>query len=154
MLKVSAVALIDEDGKILLAKRPEGKTMAGLWEFPGGKIDEGETPKEALVRELREELGILTAPCCLSEASFVTFPLNYDAGTSIAPEGGCNPLAVWDAPDEEQTLLLLLYICRRWHGIPQALEGQELGWYNINEIHKLAMPPADKPLVTALMSLV
>ncbi len=159
MLTVVAAALVDEDKRVLLAQRPEGKALAGLWEFPGGKIDAGETPEEALVRELREELGILTAPCCMQPISFVTHPL----GASGNPDGvmrwgmkldmsmgGCNPNAAWDAEDPDQTLLLLLYVIRRWHGEPQSREGQAFQWVRPNQMFSLPMPPADKPLVSIL----
>lgn len=161
MLMVVAAALIDDHGRVLLAQRPQGKALAGLWEFPGGKLDAGETPEEALVRELREELGVLTAPCCMQPISFVTHPLNAQSGnpdvlerwgmTLDASLGGCNPQAQWDAEDPDQTLLLLLYAVRRWHGEPQSCEGQALTWLRPQQMSSLPMPPADKPLVMALM---
>ncbi len=147
MLLVAAAALVDEENRVLLATRPEGKQMAGLWEFPGGKVNADETPEEALVRELREELGIVTAPCCLSPGSFVTY--NPDR---LLPVSGCNPLADWNQ-EEGEILLLMLYICRRWHGIPQAREGQQLRWVRPVEMFSISMPPADKPLVAILPQL-
>lgn len=123
---VSAVALIDADGRMLLAQRPEGKSMAGMWEFPGGKVEEGETPEEALIREIKEELGIDLCDTCMSAFTFVTH--EYD----------------------DFTLLMLLYLCRNWEGIPKGLEGQALTWKRPNEMSALPMPPADKPLVAML----
>jgi 8-oxo-dGTP diphosphatase len=161
MLMVVAAALIDDTNRVLLAQRPEGKALAGLWEFPGGKLDDGETPEEALVRELREELGILTAPCCLRPVSFVTHPLSKGSGDPDglmrwgmpldASAGGCNPQARWDAEDADATLLLLLYAVRKWHGEPQSREGQALQWLRPQQMMSLPMPPADRPLVLALM---
>lgn len=160
MLTVVAAALVDDDKRVLLAQRPEGKALAGLWEFPGGKVDAGETPEEALVRELREELGILTAPCCVQPLTFVTHPLNQQTGNPDVLQrwgmtldmslGGCNPQAQWDAEDPDATLLLLLYVVRRWHNTPESKEGQALQWVRPNQMFSLAMPPADKPLVSIL----
>jgi 8-oxo-dGTP diphosphatase len=162
MLKVVAAALIDDDKRVLLAQRPEGKSLAGLWEFPGGKLEEDETPEEALVRELREELGIWTAPCCLHPIGFVTHPLNTHTGHADVTTrwgmqldmtaGGCNPQATWDAEDAHQTLLLLLYAVRKWHGNPEPREGQALQWVRPAQMFQLPMPPADKPLVSALLN--
>ncbi|TZG27901.1 (deoxy)nucleoside triphosphate pyrophosphohydrolase [Sphingomonas montanisoli] len=130
MLMVTAVALIDADGRVLVQQRPEGKPMAGLWEFPGGKIEPGETPEAALIRELREELAIETQTACLAPAAFASEPLG------------------------ERHLLLLLYICRKWRGIPQAVEAQALKWVRPVELHNLPMPPADKPLIGLLDALI
>ena len=128
-LLVCAVALIDADGRILMAKRPEGKTLAGLWEFPGGKVESGERPEEALIRELKEELGINVEHSCLA-------PLTFASHTY---------------PDFH--LLMPLYVCRRWKGIPQALEGQELKWVRAKDLRALPMPPADLPLIPHLEEL-
>ncbi len=129
LLPVAAVALIDADGRVLVQQRPAGKAMAGLWEFPGGKIERGETPEAALVRELREELGIDTETACLAPAAFASEPLGA------------------------RHLLLLLYVCRRWRGIPRALEGGTLRWLRPLELHALPMPPADRPLIGLLEAL-
>jgi len=123
---VSAVALIDRDGRVLLARRPEGKSMAGLWEFPGGKVEPGETPEHALIRELQEELGIDTWQSCLAPLSFASH--SY----------------------EDFHLLMPLFACRKWQGIPQAREGQALKWVRVNEMRDYAMPPADLPLISVL----
>ncbi|MEP6827136.1 MAG: 8-oxo-dGTP diphosphatase MutT [Aestuariivirga sp.] len=128
-LLVCAVALIDADGRVLLAKRPEGKTLAGLWEFPGGKVEEGERPEEALIRELREELGINVEHSCLAPLTFASH--SY----------------------ENFHLLMPLYVCRRWKGIPQALEGQELKWVRAKDLRSMPMPPADLPLIPHLEDL-
>ena len=128
-LLVCAVALIDADGRILMAKRPEGKTLSGLWEFPGGKVEQGERPEEALIRELKEELGINVEHSCLA-------PLTFASHTY---------------PDFH--LLMPLYVCRRWKGIPQALEGQELKWVRAKDLRSLPMPPADLPLIPHLEEL-
>ena len=123
---VSAVALIDPDGRVLLAQRPEGKSMAGLWEFPGGKIEQGETPEAALIRELHEELGIDTWASCLAPLTF--------AGHSY----------------ENFHLLMPLFACRKWEGTPQAREGQTLKWVRPNELRDYPMPAADVPLIPIL----
>lgn len=123
---VAAVALIDADGRILLAQRPAGKQMAGLWEFPGGKVEAGETPERALVRELREELGIDTRESCLAPIAFASH--GY----------------------EKFHLLMPLFVCRRWRGTPQSLEAQALRWVKINELRDYPMPPADIPLIAQL----
>lgn len=128
-LIVVAVALIDGDGRVLVQRRPPGKTMAGLWEFPGGKVEPGETPEAALVRELAEELGIATERACLAPAVFASEPLG------------------------DGHLLLLLYVCRKWQGRPQALEGGALRWVRTIELHGLDMPPADRPLIGLLDAL-
>ncbi|WP_291728386.1 8-oxo-dGTP diphosphatase MutT [Leisingera sp. F5] len=123
---VSAVALIDADGRVLLAQRPEGKSMAGLWEFPGGKIEAGETPEAALVRELQEELGIDTWASCLAPLTFASH--SY----------------------EDFHLLMPLFACRKWDGIPQANEGQTLKWVRPQDFRDYPMPPADIPLIPIL----
>jgi 8-oxo-dGTP diphosphatase len=126
---VAAVALIDADGRVLLAQRPEGKAMAGLWEFPGGKVDRGETPEAALIRELAEELGIDVAASCLAPFTFASH--GY--------------------PDFH--LLMPLYVCRKWSGIPMPREGQRLRWVRAAQLADYPMPPADTPLVAMLRDL-
>lgn len=126
---VAAAALIDRDGRILIAQRPEHKSMAGLWEFPGGKIDADETPEYALMRELREELNIETRPCCFSSIAFASH--SYD----------------------NFHLLMPLFVCRVWDGVPETVEHQALKWVRAEELHKYPMPEADVPLVAALRSL-
>ncbi len=126
---VVCVALIDADGRVLLAERPAGKDMAGLWEFPGGKVGAGETPESALIRELKEELGIDVAEACLSPLAFASH--RYD----------------------DFHVLLLLYVCRRWQGLVAAREGQKLAWVRKDRLGHYAMPPADKPLVAMLRDL-
>lgn len=123
---VSAVALIDVEGRILLTQRPEGKSMAGLWEFPGGKVEPGETPEHALIRELQEELGIDTWESCLAPLTFASH--SY----------------------ESFHLLMPLYACRKWDGFPQGREGQTLKWARVNELRDYPMPPADIPLIPIL----
>ena len=123
---VSAVALIDQDGRILIAKRPDGKSMAGLWEFPGGKVELGETPEQALVRELSEELGIKTWNSCLAPITFASHAY------------------------EDFHLLMQLFVCRKWEGIVMPKEKQELKWVYSNELKNYPMPPADKPLIPIL----
>ena len=129
MLIVSAAALIDLDGRILLSKRPRKKVLGGLWEFPGGKLEPNEKPEEALMRELFEELGISTWKSCLA------------------------PLTFSYCDYEEFDLLLLLFVCRKWEGQVQAKEGQELKWVFPNEIKKFPMPEADKPFISMLRDL-
>ena len=129
LLPVVAVALIDVDGRVLVQQRPDGKSFAGLWEFPGGKIEPGETPEAALIRELHEELGIATETACLAPATFASETLG------------------------DRHLLLLLYVCRKWRGIPLALEGGTLKWVWPRDLHGLEMPPADKPLIGLLEAL-
>ena len=129
LVLVAAVALVDADGRVLLARRPEGKAMAGLWEFPGGKVHEGEAPEAALIRELKEELGVDTAESCLAPFAFASH--RY--------------------PDFH--LLMPLYVCRRWSGTPTALEGQELAWVRPARLGDYKMPPADRPLVALLQDL-
>lgn len=123
---VSAVALIDVDGRVLLAQRPEGKSMAGLWEFPGGKVELGETPEAALIRELREELGIETWDSCLAPLTFASH--SYD----------------------DFHLLMPLFACRKWQGIPSPQEGQVLKWVRADALKDYPMPPADIPLIPIL----
>jgi 8-oxo-dGTP diphosphatase len=135
MVLVSAVALIDRDGRVLLAQRPEGKAMAGLWEFPGGKIESGETPEAALIRELHEELGIDTAASCLAPLSFASH--GY-AATQMHPAFH---------------LLMMLYVCRRWQGHPQPVEGGQLKWVRPQQLRDYPMPAADIPLIAALQDL-
>ena len=126
---VSAVALVDPDGRVLLAQRPAGKPMAGLWEFPGGKVNPGETPETALIRELAEELGIDVAASCLAPLTFASFTY------------------------PEFHLLMPLYVCRKWSGIPMAREGLRLAWVRPARLGDYPMPPADKPLVAMLRDL-
>ena len=128
-LIVVAVALVDGDGRLLVQQRPEGKSMAGLWEFPGGKLEPGETPEAALVRELGEELAIDVETACLAPACFASDALG------------------------DRHLLLLLYVCRKWRGTPQAIHASALRWVRPVELHGLAMPPADKPLFVLLEAL-
>lgn len=127
LFAVVAVALTDADGRVLLQRRPPGKALAGLWEFPGGKIEAGETPEAALVRELAEELGIVVNRQALSPIGFASAPL------------------------ADRHLLLLLYRATRWRGEPQPLEASDLAWTMPTDMHHLAMPPADVPLVAALL---
>lgn len=126
LVLVSAVALIDPDGRVLVAQRPEGKSMAGLWEFPGGKVEPGETPEAALIRELHEELGIDTWASCLAPLTFASH--GY--------------------PDFH--LLMPLFACRKWQGIVTPREGQVLKWVRPGELRDLPMPPADIPLIPVL----
>ena len=126
---VAACALVDPDGRVLLAQRPEGKPMAGLWEFPGGKVEKGEKPEETLIRELEEELGIVVKEACLA-------PLTFASHTY---------------PDFH--LVMPLYVCRRWDGMVTAKERQKLAWVRPNRLREYPMPPADVPLVAHLMTL-
>ncbi len=128
-LLVAAVALVDADGRVLLAERPTGKSMAGLWEFPGGKVQPGETPEQALIRELEEELGIDVERSCLAPLSFASH--SYDAFHLLMP----------------------LYVCRIWRGAPRAREGQRLKWVRPRDMRDLPMPPADAPLISVLRDL-
>ena len=128
-LLVAACALVDTDGRVLIAQRPAGKPMAGLWEFPGGKVEAGETPEATLIRELKEELGIVVKEACLAPLTF--------ASHSYA----------------DFHLLMPLYVCRRWEGIVTAQEGQRLAWVRPNRLRDYKMPPADEPLVAHLTTL-
>ena len=123
---VSAVALVDSDGRVLIAQRPEGKAMAGLWEFPGGKVEPGETPEAALIRELHEELGIETWASCLAPLTFASH--GYD----------------------DFHLLMPLFACRKWTGTPRPREHRALKWVRPGELRRYPMPPADIPLVAIL----
>jgi|TARA_B100001167_G_C16750267_1_gene295765 8-oxo-dGTP diphosphatase len=125
---VAAVALIDPDGRVLLAQRPEGKSMAGMWEFPGGKVEPGETPEAALIRELHEELGIETWNSCLAPLTFASHA--YDGFHLLMP----------------------LYACRKWQGIARPQEGQRLAWARARDLRSYPMPPADIPLIPMLQS--
>ena len=127
---VAACALIDADGRVLIAERPAGKPMAGLWEFPGGKVDPGERPEDALIRELHEELGIVVKEACLA-------PLTFASHTY-----------------EDFHLLMPLYVCRRWEGTVTAREHARLAWVRPNRLRDYPMPPADAPLVPHLVSLI
>ena len=126
MVLVSAVALIDVDGRVLLAQRPPGKSMAGLWEFPGGKIEQGETPEAALIRELEEELGIDTWASCLAPLTFASH--SYD----------------------DFHLMMPLFACRKWNGTPRPKEGQVLKWVKPEAMREYPMPAADIPLISIL----
>ncbi len=129
LLVVVACVLVDADGKILLAQRPKGRSMAGLWEFPGGKLEQGETPEACIIRELKEELGITAKAACLAPLTFASHA--YD----------------------EFHLLMPLYVARRWDGVVSPLEGQKLAWVRLNELRSYKMPPADEPLVAMLFDL-
>lgn len=129
IILVSAVALIDADGRVLLAQRPEGKSMAGLWEFPGGKVEPDETPEAALIRELREELGIETWKSCLAPLTFASHAY------------------------ADFHLLMPLFACRRWDGVVQGREGQALAWVRPENMRTYPMPPADLPLISTLRDL-
>ncbi|MGE4218422.1 MAG: 8-oxo-dGTP diphosphatase MutT [Alphaproteobacteria bacterium] len=129
LVLVVAAALVDGDGRVLLAQRPPGKSMAGLWEFPGGKVHDGESPEQALIRELREELGIETRNSCLAPFAFASHAY------------------------ETFQLLMPLYVCRVWQGTPQGREGQNLAWVRAVRLADYPMPPADLPLVALLRDL-
>jgi len=129
-LMVVAAALVDTDGRVLLQQRPPGKPMAELWEFPGGKVEPGEAPEAALIRELEEELGIRTHGSCLAPATFASEPLG------------------------DRHLLLLLYVCRKWQGMPEARHATALQWVRPAQMYALDMPPADLPLIGLLDSLI
>nr|WP_312969580.1 8-oxo-dGTP diphosphatase MutT [Brucella intermedia] len=129
ILLVAACALVDSDGRVLLTQRPEGKQLAGLWEFPGGKVEPGETPEETLIRELQEEIGITTKVACLAPLTFASH--TYD----------------------DFHLLMPLYVCRRYEGIAWGLEGQALKWVRPKDMRDYPMPPADEPLIPFLLDL-
>jgi 8-oxo-dGTP diphosphatase len=129
LLLVVAVALIDADDRILVAQRPPGKQLAGLWEFPGGKVDPGERPEAALIRELREELGIEVKEPCLAPLTFASHAY------------------------EDFHLLMPLFVCRRWQGLATPREGQTLKWLRARQLRDIPMPPADEPLIPALIEL-
>ena len=126
---VVACALVDTDKRVLIAQRPKGKTLAGLWEFPGGKVEPGERPEATLIRELHEELGITVHETCLAPLTFASHAY------------------------EDFHLLMPLYVCRRWEGIVMAQEGQKLAWVRPNRLREYKMPPADEPLIAHLMTL-
>ncbi|MDE2792836.1 MAG: (deoxy)nucleoside triphosphate pyrophosphohydrolase [Paracoccaceae bacterium] len=126
LVLVAAVALVDRDGRVLLARRPQGGFLSGLWEFPGGKLEAGETPEQALIRELEEELGILTWQSCLAPLTFASHAY------------------------EEFDLLMPLFICRKWQGTAMPKEGQDLAWVRPSEFGRYPMPPADRPLLPIL----
>ena len=129
LMLVAAVALVDADRRVLIAQRPEGKSLAGLWEFPAGKLEEGETPEQALIRELEEELGISTKSACLAPVSFASH--SY----------------------ETFHLLMPLYVCRKWQGTPVNREHAALKWVRPQALRDYPMPPADEPLIAALCDL-
>jgi 8-oxo-dGTP diphosphatase len=129
VLVVAACALVDIDGRVLLAQRPEGRSLAGLWEFPGGKVEPGETPEEAVIRELNEELAIDISESCLAPFTFASH--TYDAFHLLMP----------------------LYVCRKWEGQISAQEGQQIAWVRPNRMSTYPMPPADLPLVAMLQDL-
>ncbi len=129
LVLVAACALIDADGRVLIAQRPEGKPMASLWEFPGGKIEDGERPEQSLIRELKEELGITVSEACLAPLTFASH--SY--------------------PDFQ--LLMPLYVCRRWEGTARPMEGQNLAWVKPSQLRDYEMPPADVPLIAHLIAL-
>lgn len=129
LVLVAAAALVDADHRVLIAQRPEGKSMAGLWEFPGGKVESGERPEDALIRELAEELGVETQTACLAPLTFASHA--YD----------------------DFHLLMPLYVIRRWQGMPAGREGQELAWVKPNRLRSYPMPEADAPLIAPLIDL-
>ncbi len=129
LLLVAACALVDPDKRVLIAQRPEGKSMAGLWEFPGGKVEPHETPEEAVIRELREELSVKVTEACLAPLTFASH--NYG----------------------EFHILLPLFICRRWEGWPQPQEAQQIKWVRANRLRQFPMPAADEPLISHLTDL-
>jgi 8-oxo-dGTP diphosphatase len=129
LVLVAACALVDADGRVLLAQRPAGRTMAGLWEFPGGKVEAGERPEQTLIRELREELGIAVTEACIAPLTFASHGYS------------------------DFHLLMPLYVCRRWEGAVTAKEGQKLAWVRPNRLRDYDMPPADVPLISHLAAL-
>ena len=129
LLLVAACALVDPDGRVLVAQRPDGKQFAGLWEFPGGKLEPGETPEACLVRELKEELGIDTRSACLAPLTFASHAY------------------------EDFHLLMLLYVCRKWQGTARPLEAKALKWLRPRDLRDIPMPPADLPLIAPLIDL-
>lgn len=129
LVLVAACALVDADGRVLIARRPQGKPMAGLWEFPGGKVKDGERPEASLIRELKEELAIDVTEACLAPLTFASHPY------------------------EDFHLLMPLYVCRRWEGTVTPREGQELKWVRPNRLKDYPMPPADVPLIAQLRDL-
>lgn len=156
---VAAVALVDQDGRILLAQRPQGKAMAGLWEFPGGKVETGELPEAALIRELHEELGIEVCVSCLSAGGFVSHcysfePPKEETGCGCPVDNSKFISARELGVKEEFNLLMLLYVCRKWKGAPIAREGQTLAWRTLAQMKNMPMPPADIPLVESLSDII
>ena len=129
LVLVAACALLDADNRVLIAQRPPGKAMAGLWEFPGGKVEPGETPEDAVIREMAEELGVMVTKSCLAPLTFASF----------------------DYP--EFHLLMPLYVCRRWEGMPVAREHSALKWVRAKRLRDYPMPPADEPLISHLADL-
>ena len=129
LVLVVACALVDPDRRVLIARRPEGKSMAGLWEFPGGKVESGESPEQALIRELGEELSVNVTKACLAPLTFASF--DYDTFHLLMP----------------------LFVCRRWSGVVRAREGQTLKWVRPSSLREFSMPPADEPLIASLVDL-
>ena len=129
LVVVAACALVDADGRVLIARRPDGKPMAGLWEFPGGKVEDGERPEQTLIRELKEELGIVVSEACLAPLTFASHAYS------------------------DFHLLMPFYVCRRWEGIVTATEGQHLAWVKSNRLRDYEMLPADVPLISHLIAL-
>jgi 8-oxo-dGTP diphosphatase len=129
LVLVAACALVDADGRVLIAQRPADKPMGGLWEFPGGKVEDGERPEQTLIRELKEELGIVVSEACLAPLTFATHPYS------------------------DFHLLMPFYVCRRWEGMVTATEGQHLAWVKPNRLREHEMPPADVPLISHLIAL-
>jgi 8-oxo-dGTP diphosphatase len=129
LVLVAACALVDPDSRVLIAQRPAGRSMAGLWEFPGGKVENGERPEQTLIRELKEELAIIVTEPCLAPLTFASHAY------------------------PEFHLLMPLFVCRRWQGTPTPLEGQALKWVRPNQLREFPMPPADLPLISHLMAL-
>ncbi|MBA4772489.1 MAG: (deoxy)nucleoside triphosphate pyrophosphohydrolase [Sphingomonas sp.] len=128
-LLVVAIAMVDADGRVLLAQRPAGKQHAGLWEFPGGKVDSSETPEAALIREVAEELGVSISAACIAPATFASVTL------------------------AERSLVLLLYVCRKWQGVPRAIEAAALRWVRPVDMYAFSMPPADRSMIGLIEAL-